>query len=216
MVAVGDMASDCTLVLATTKGEVKALRLGQLKNMRQNGLNAMDLEEGDELVSVRAAKDTDDVMIVTKQGQAIRFQLEELPRRSRQAGGVRGIRLAKGDRVVSMEVVEDGEMLLVVTSGGYGKLVHISRDGSKGFRHQLRGGMGTRTFRTGPKTGLVVAARVVGDGHGEEVMLVSKEGQLIRISVEDISVQGRITQGVILWSSKERNEGDEVASVACF
>jgi DNA gyrase subunit A len=129
---------------------------------------------------------------------------------------VRGIRLAKGDRVVSMEVVEDGEMLLVVTSGGYGKLVHISRDGSKGFRHQLRGGMGTRTFRTGPKTGLVVAARVVGDGHGEEVMLVSKEGQLIRISVEDISVQGRITQGVILWSSKERNEGDEVASVACF
>lgn len=216
VVAVGDMSADTTLVLATVKGEVKALRLDQLKNMRQNGLNAMNLDDGDELVSVRSADDSCDVMIVTMKGQAIRFGLDELPRRSRAAGGIRGIRLAEGDRVVSMEVVKDDDSLLVVTTGGYGKLVHILRDGSKGFRRQQRGGMGTLTFRTGPKTGLVAAARVVGEGHGEEVMLVSKEGQFLRISVQGVSVQGRITQGVILWSSKERNEGDEVASVACF
>jgi len=100
-----------------------------------------------------------------------------------------------------------------VTSGGYGKLVHISRDGSKGFRRQQRGGMGTRTFRTGPKTGLVAAARVVGEAHGEEVMLVSAGAQVFRTSVQGISVQGRITQGVILWRP---DGGDEVASVACF
>ncbi|MCE2466228.1 MAG: DNA gyrase subunit A [Dehalococcoidia bacterium] len=212
-VAVNDMAAESTLVLATAKGEIKALRLEQLKNIRQNGLNAMDLEDGDELVSVRLADDSHDVMIVTMSGQAIRFSLAELPRRSRGAGGIRGIRLAKGDLVVSMEVVKDDDMLLVVTSGGYGKLVHISRDGSKGFRRQQRGGMGTRTFRTGPKTGLVAAARVVGEAHGEEVMLVSAGAQVFRTSVQGISVQGRITQGVILWRP---DGGDEVASVACF
>ena len=208
MVAVPALNADATLVMATAMGEVKALRLAELANIRQSGLIVMDLEDGDELVSVRAASDSDDVMMVSLNGQAVRFKLEELPRRSRTAGGVRGIRLAKGDRLVSMEVVQPNDILLVVSRQGYGKLVHISK-----FRRQQRGGMGTRTFRTGPKTGLVAAARVVSERHGEEVMLVSSGCQVFRTSVQEISVQGRITMGVILWRP---DDGDEVASVACF
>ena len=212
MVAVSDMTADSTLVMATAKGEVKALRLERLKNIRQSGLIVMNLDPGDTLVSVRAAQDSDDVMMVTSNGQAVRFKLEDLPRRSRTAGGVRGIRLHSGDRLVAMEVVQDDDRLLVVTKGGYGKMVRISREEAKstGFRRQQRGGMGTRTFKTGPKTGLVAGARVVGNEHGEEVTFVSEGCQVARTSVQEISEQGRITQGVIVCRF---DEGDEVTSL---
>ena len=208
LVAVKDLAGDGVLVLATRMGEVKVLKLGALSNIRNGGLIVMDLEPGDDLVSVQLAGQDDEVMMVTEGGQGIRFRLDEVPRRSRTAGGVRGIRLSKGDVLVSMEIVRPHDTLLVVSRQGFGKLVNISR-----FRAQGRGGMGTRAFRTSAKTGKVAGARVVNEGGCEEVMLVSSDCQVFRTSLVEISRQGRDARGIILWRP---DDGDEVASIACF
>ena len=208
LVAVKDLSGDGVLVLATRLGEVKVLKLGALSNIRNGGLIVMDLEPGDDLVSVQLAGQDDEVMMVTEGGQGIRFRLDEVPRRSRTAGGVRGIRLSKGDVLVSMEIVRPHDTLLVVSRQGYGKLVNISR-----FRAQGRGGMGTRAFRTSAKTGTVAGARVVNEGGCEEVMLVSSDCQVFRTSLVEISRQGRDARGIILWKP---DDGDEVASIACF
>lgn len=208
LVAVKDLSGDGVLVLATRLGEVKVLKLGALSNVRNGGLIVMDLEPGDDLVSVQLAGQDDEVMMVTEGGQGIRFRLDEVPRRSRTAGGVRGIRLSKGDVLVSMEIVRPHDTLLVVSRQGYGKLVNISR-----FRAQGRGGMGTRAFRTSAKTGTVAGARVVNEGGCEEVMLVSSDCQVFRTSLVEISRQGRDARGIILWKP---DDGDEVASIACF
>ena len=208
LVAVKDLSGDGVLVLATRLGEVKVLKLGALSNIRNGGLIVMDLEPGDDLVSVQLAGQDDEVMMVTEGGQGIRFRLDEVPRRSRTAGGVRGIRLSKGDVLVSMEIVRPHDTLLVVSRQGYGKLVNISR-----FRAQGRGGMGTRAFRTSAKTGTVAGARVVNEGGCEEVMLVSSDCQVFRTSLVEISRQGRDARGIILWRP---DDGDEVASIACF
>ena len=208
LVAVKDLSGDGVLVLATRLGEVKVLKLGALSNIRNGGLIVMDLEPGDDLVSVQLAGQDDEVMMVTEGGQGIRFRLDEVPRRSRTAGGVRGIRLSKGDVLVSMEIVRPHDTLLVVSRQGYGKLVNISR-----FRAQGRGGLGTRAFRTSAKTGTVAGARVVNEGGCEEVMLVSSDCQVFRTSLVEISRQGRDARGIILWRP---DDGDEVASIACF
>ena len=143
------------------------MSLSDLANIRSAGLNAMDLEPGDELVSVRLADPDDDVMMITKRGQGIRFRLAEVPRRSRAAGGVRGMRLAQGDAVVAMEISRPQDTLLVVTRQGMAKLSRISL-----FRRQGRGGLGLRAFRTTSKTGLIAGARVVDVLRDAEVMLV--------------------------------------------
>ncbi len=196
------------LVMGTRLGEVKALSLGDLASIRTAGLNVMDLEDGDELASVRLAQAGDEVLMVTSRGQAIRFAVSEAPLRSRAAGGVKGVRLAKGDKVVAMETFRPQDRLLLVSSQGFGKLVNISK-----YRLQARGGVGLRTFRVSSQTGLVVDARVVSDGHDQEVMLVSTGSQVFRTSLNEIPSQGRDTRGVIIW----RPDGDDqVASIACF
>ena len=208
VVAVPDLANDSVLVMGTQLGEVKVLDLTALANIRAAGLNAMDLEAGDELVSARLGNPGDDVIMITEQGQAVRFPLDGIRRRSRAAGGIRGIRLAQGDSVVSMEVIQPQDALLVVSRQGFGKLVRMYR-----FRRQARGGTGTRAFKTNSKTGLVAGARVVNDARDDEVMLVSAKCQVFRTSLKEISVQGRNARGVIIW----RPDGDdEVASIACL
>ena len=208
MVAVSDLTSDGTLVMATRLGEIKAMNLSSLVNIRSSGIIAMDLEPGDDLVSVRLAQADQDVMMVTAKGQGVRFQLDSMPRRSRAAGGVRGIRLGEGDSLVAMEIVGPKDILLVVSRQGLGKLVQISR-----FRRQGRGGRGTRAFMTSAKTGLVAGARVVNESRDDEVMLVSAKCQVFRTSLKEISLQGRHARGVIIW----RPDGDdEVVSIACF
>ena len=207
LVAVPDLLNDSVLVLATALGEIKAMSLARLAGIRAAGLNAMDLEAGDELVSARLGNPGDDVMMVTAMGQGVRFRLDEIPLRSRAAGGVRGVRIAKGDILVSMEIIHPQDTLLVVSRQGFGKLVQISR-----FRRQARGGMGIRAFRTSSKTGLVAGARVV-QGPDDEVMLVSAQCQVFRTSLREISVQGRHARGVIIWRP---DAGDELTSIACF
>ena len=207
IVAVPKLVGDDALVMGTRQGEVKRIRLGDLANIRSPGLRAMDLEPGDELVSARLAREEDDVMMVTRGGQGVRFALTDVRRRSRAAGGVRGIRLAEGDIVVSMEVVQPEDALLVVSSMGKGKLVHMSR-----FRRQGRGGMGTRAFKTTGKSGPVAAARVVDVGLDDEVMLVSAKGQVERINLGEIRYLSRYATGVQVSSF---GSDDEVASIAC-
>ena len=206
-IAVTDLQSDGVLAMATRLGEVKVLSLSSLAGIRAGGLNVMDLEEGDELVSVRLAQLSDEIMMVTAQGMAVHFVASQVTRRSRAAGGVRGIRLSSGDSVVAMEVARPQSKLLLVSSQGFGKLVRVAN-----FRSQARGGIGLRAFRTGPMTGLIAGARVV-DGKDEEVMLMSANCQVFRTSLNEIPVQGRNTRGVIMW----RPDGDDqVASIACL
>jgi DNA gyrase subunit A len=207
IVAVPKLVGDDALVMGTRQGEVKRIRLRDLANIRSPGLRAMDLEPGDELVSARLAREEDDVMMVTRGGQGVRFALTDVRRRSRAAGGVRGIRLAEGDIVVSMEVVQPEDALLVVSSMGKGKLVHMTR-----FRRQGRGGMGTRAFKTTGKSGPVAAARVVDVGLDDEVMLVSAKGQVERINLGEIRYLSRYATGVQVSSF---GSDDEVASIAC-
>ncbi len=197
------------LILATRLGEVKALQRGQLSNIRDRGLIVMDLEPGDELVSVAQLGDAQDVVMISARGQAIRFSVEGLRPRSRAAGGVRGMRLLDGDTIIGMNTISPKDHLLVVSEGGYGKLTAMSR-----YPQHSRGGQGVRTFRVTDKTGPVAAARVVVDLAGQEIFIISAKAQVVRINLEDVRIAGRNTSGVIVW--RDREPDDFVASVACF
>ncbi|MDE2778592.1 MAG: DNA gyrase subunit A [Chloroflexota bacterium] len=217
MLPVKNARDSSMLVLATRLGEIKALKEGELTNIRPSGLIVMDLEDGDELVGVSQVGDSEEVVMVTEKGQAILFQFRncEDPRknltpRSRSAGGVKGIKLVSDDRVVGMSTVTPEGQLLVVSEGGYGKSTPL-----KNYPRHGRGGQGVRTFRVNEKTGPVAASRVVTDDEGQEVFIISAKAQVVRINLEDVKVtNSRYTQGVIVW--RDREPDDYVASVACF
>ena len=196
------------LVLGTRLGEVKALRLRDLANMRSNGLIIMDLEATDELVSVRTLQGKDDVIILTRSGQSIRFPCSQVPLRSRPAGGVRGIKLVDDDFVVGMEAMNADDKLLVVSEGGYGKLMSLAK-----YPRQRRGGQGVRAFAITRKSGFLSDARLVTVGVEDEVMLVSAQSKVYRTGLEGIPTQGRNASGVILWRP---GGDDQVASISCF
>jgi DNA gyrase subunit A len=200
---------DDLLVLATRMGEVKALKKGELSNIQARGLIVMNLEAGDELVSVRQLGDVEDVIMVSEQGQAMRFPVRDVSPRSRTAGGVRGMRLREGDRVVAMDIVTNDDNLVIVSQRGYGKSTRLSQ-----YPRHSRGGQGVRTLRVNEKTGPVAMSRVVPNSSGYEVFIISAKAQVIRINLEDVRVSGRDTQGVIVW--RDRDPDDYVASVACF
>ena len=208
VVSVPNLDQDGLFVMGTRLGEVKSLRIRKLANIRSNGLIVMDLEEGDDLVSVRNLEPDDDVLIVTSNGRSIRFPGIQIPVRSRTAGGVRGIKLIDGDHVVAMEPVNPDERLLVVTENGYGKVVTLNR-----YPRQRRAGQGVRVFKVTPKTGKLADAQLIREGIEDEVMLVSARSQVIRTSIQSISVQGRNASGVIVWRPDSR---DKIVSVACF
>ena len=217
MLPVKNARDSAMLLLATRMGEIKALKEGELTNIRPSGLIVMDLEDGDELVGVAQGGDSDEVVLVTENGQAVIFQFRncEDPRknltpRSRSAGGVKGIRLLVGDRVIGMAPVTPDGHLLVVSQGGYGKSTPL-----KNYPRHGRGGQGVRTFKVTDKTGPVAASRVVSDDEGQNVFIISAKAQVVRINLEDVRVtNSRYTQGVIVW--RDREADDYVASVACF
>jgi DNA gyrase subunit A len=196
-----DLARDY-MVMGTKLGEVKKTPLKYFANVRRGGLNAMDLEAADELVSVKLASEDDHAMVITAQGKSLRFSVRALRSASRQSGGVRGIRLAKGDRVVALEIARPDEAMPVVTAG--------VREADAGWDYPLqgRGGQGVITFKTTPKTGNLVSARLVNPS--QELMLISTNGIVLRTAVEQISLQGRPTQGVTLMDVEE---GETVAAV---
>jgi DNA gyrase subunit A len=195
------------LVMATTNGTVKRTELEQFKNVRRNGIRAITLDEGDELTWVELATGTEDVLLVTRQGQAIRFDLKEQVRPTgRDSVGVRGIRLRKGDAVIRMDLVTPSSTdLLVVTENGFGKRTPLTE-----YRIQARGGQGITTARLTPKSGGIVAARVVGEDDAEVIMM-STSGLVTRTGVKSIRETGRSTQGVIVM---RLNKGDTLSSLA--
>jgi DNA gyrase subunit A len=194
------------LVMATTNGTVKRTSLDQFKNVRRNGLRAITLDDGDELAWVAVADGDEDVMLVTRKGHSIRFPQEQVRGMGREAAGVNGIKLRPGDHVIRMDLVgRDSKYLLVVTEKGYGKRSPLDE-----YKDQRRAGQGMSAIKLTPKTGEVVAARVVGEDD-EEVIMMSVQGLVTRTDVRSIRKTGRATQGVIVM---RLNKGDSVVSMA--
>jgi DNA gyrase subunit A len=212
MVATNGLMKGTFMVMATKMGEVKKTPIDNFTSVRSSGLIAMDLESGDELVSVRLATDKDDVIMVTGKGQSIRFDVKSLRSASRTSGGVRGMRVAKGDAVISMDRVVKNGYVLVVTENGYGKVTTGDE-----YPQQNRGGSGVRTFKIVDKTGDVTASRVVTET--QQVMLVSAEGMMTRTPVKEddprkgITTQGRSTQGVRVMTLEP---GDRLVAITTF
>jgi DNA gyrase subunit A len=198
VLAVSSNSEDEFIMMATRKGEIKRMVSSSLTNIRSNGLIAMDLEPGDELVSVRGARQGDELVMVTEQGMAARFPIDLVRSSSRYAGGVRGIRLDPADRVVSMDVVLPGAQLFVVSRKGFGKLTPI-----QAYRKTARGAKGVKTLRITDKTGPVAAAHLVLDA--TEVMLVSEQGIIERLALSEVRVTGRIAQGVWIMRGKGKD-----------
>ncbi len=190
------------ILLATRMGEIKRMEFSVLANIRSNGLIAMDIEDGDEVISAWQAGEDDDVVMVSEKGMAARFPISRVPTRQRPAGGVRGMRLDPGDRVVSMDVVIPGAQLLVVSRNGLGKLTPITS-----YRQTGRDVKGVTTLRITDKTGPVATAHLVQDA--TEVLLVSEKGVIVRVPLSEIRSLGRITQGVKIMNP---DDGDFVAT----
>ena len=192
------------MVLATKQGEVKKTALSEFESVRRSGLIAMDLEAGDELVVARLAAEGDDVILITSDGHAVRFAVDELRSASRASGGVRGIRLGRGAHLVSMEVVKPGEQVLTVTANGYGKRTPVEE-----YPRHSRGGQGVIAHQVTDKTGQVAIARMVNPM--QELIVISSDGIVLRTRLDSIAQVGRASQGVQVMRMAP---GDRVASVA--
>jgi DNA gyrase subunit A len=201
---VSDFAKGGYFLLVTRKGDVKRVRLDEFSSVRSNGLIAMTLDDGDELVAVRRTNGNQDLIILSHSGQAIRFNENDVRASNRNSGGVRGMRLDSGDTVVAADVVETGGELLVVSERGFAKRTDLSE-----FSAHNRGGSGVRAITISSKNGPVTTARIV-HPH-DEVMVISAEGLVLRTPVEGISRVGRAGQGVILMNL---DRTDRVAAVA--
>ena len=193
------------LVMVTRNGTVKRLPVSTLKNLRNNGIRALTLDEDDALVTVRETDGTKKILIATHDGQAVCFDENDIRPMGRTAVGVRGIRLREGDYVVGAARAVEGKCVLSITEKGYGKRTPVEE-----YRITNRGGLGIKNYAVTEKTGPVVGVKVV-DG-SEDLLLVTQAGILIRTAVDNIRVAGRATQGVIVMRFKE--DGDRVISMA--
>jgi len=193
--------SDDNLIFATKKGIIKKMSLRLLKNIRANGIRAIRLREGDEIVGVRILKEGDKIILSTRNGYACVFYENETRNMGRNAMGVIGIRL-RDDEVVSLEAAKEGD-LLSVTENGYGKRTSIDE-----YRVTHRGARGIITIKTNERNGKVVGVLAVNDEN--EILISSKEGMMVRIKAVDVRRQGRNTMGVRLM---RLNEGDKVVSI---
>jgi DNA gyrase subunit A len=201
------------LVMVTKKGLIKKTGLDKFSNVRRSGLTAIKLNTGDFLEWVKPSTGKDNIILVTAQGQAIRFKEEKIREMGRGAAGVHGIRIKKSnDEVIGMDIIDGGkagmdEQLLVVSDGGFGKRTPL-----KEYKIQGRGGSGIKTSSVTAKTGALTAAFIVNAKLvNEDLVVISNKGQIIRLPLKSVSIIGRATQGVRLMKFKE--EGDQVASV---
>ena len=194
------------LTCVTAKGMIKKTVLKEYQSSRNDGIRAINLHDGDELIDVHITSGDDDLILVSKNGNAIRFAESDVNPTGRSTAGVRAMRLGDDDAVVFMDIVKEKSELLVVSENGYGKRTALDE-----YRNQTRGGKGVTTLKISDKTGKVASAQIVRGS--EEMMVISREGTLIRISVEDISTLGRATQGVKIM---KLDDGDMVISTARF
>jgi DNA gyrase subunit A len=205
-VAVPEFSAGAYCTMATLRGRVKRVTLDEFASVRPSGLIAMGIEPGDELGWVRLTCGSDDLILVTARGKALRFNEKSIRPMGRPASGIIGIRLEEGDRVASMEVVKPEADLLIVTEHGYGKRTPLKEYPVKS---RATGGMLTIDSKNLDKTGKIAAARVV--EANDEVTLISASGLIIRLKVKDISQMGRVTRGVRVM---DPGAGDMVVSLA--
>ncbi|MBI4610946.1 MAG: DNA gyrase subunit A [Candidatus Rokubacteria bacterium] len=192
------------ILLATRHGEVKKTKLEAYAHIRTGGIQAMDLEAGDEVISARRTDGRREVMIATKLGMTIRFSEEEILAKSRGAGGVRGIDVGEGDEVIAAAVVQEGVSIFTITERGYGKRTPLEE-----YRLTGRGGKGIIDIKTGGRNGSVVGMLQVREG--DDILVVTTKGKMIRLHAADISSQGRNTWGVRII---DLDPDDQVGSVA--
>jgi DNA gyrase subunit A len=193
------------LIMCTVRGTVKKTPFEQYQNVRSSGLIAINLDAGDELKWIRYTSGDNEVVISTAQGQAIRFHEKGARPMGRVARGVRGIRLRPGDKVIGMDVVEKGADIFVISKYGYGKRTSIDQ-----FTPHARGGVGIRSAVVNDKTGDLIGVKRLDEDDGQEVIIISRNGQTIRLGLKDIPSLGRATQGVRIM---RLNDGDEVVSL---
>ena len=201
-----EIDDDKYLFMARKGGMVKKTRMCEYSNMRKTGLQAILLREGDELIEVKVTDNTEDIFLATKFGMSIRFKETDARITGRVSYGVIGMKLDEGDEVIGMQMASQGEYMLVASEKGYGKRTRISE-----FKLQLRGGKGLLCYNVTEKTGNLVGMKLLDDGR--DIMLITNEGILIRMGVDDISIIGRNTSGVKLMSI-DADSNVRVASIA--
>ena len=194
------------LILTTKKGIIKKTELSQFANVRKNGIIAITLNEGDQLIEAKLLSEDEEIFLVTKKGMAIEFNEKDVRATGRSSMGVRGIRLNAGDEVIGMQKASQGEHFLLVSEKGYGKLTDKSC-----FKAQARGGKGIRCYKITEKTGDIVGFKLC--DKDREILLITTEGIMIRINLDKVSVLGRNTSGVKLMDI-DKDTDTVIASVA--
>ncbi|MBQ1415381.1 MAG: DNA gyrase subunit A, partial [Lachnospiraceae bacterium] len=204
VIPVKDFSDDHYLTMATKKGLIKRTPLSEYSNIRRNGLQAISLREGDELIEVKITDNTKDILMVSRDGQCIRFHESEARITGRVSYGVIGMKLKGDDEVVGMQLDDQGDFLLIISELGKGKKTRIEE-----FSPQKRGGQGVKCYKENDKTGPLVGAKAV--TKKEEILVITTEGTVIRMKISGISTLGRITSGVRVIKLNEK-KGEKVAS----
>ncbi len=201
--------SAISLILVTKNGTTKKMSGESFKDVRRSGIISIKLDKGDELASALIVEKGDEVMLATSAGQSIRFKESDIREMGRTAGGVRGMKLDKGDEIIGVDVIKKGHgdgSFLIMSANGLGKKTKLSE-----YKVQNRGGSGIKTAKVTPKTGKLIVAKVL-MGDEEELIAMSKKGQVIRTALKDIPSLGRQTQGVTIMRLRA---GDGIASLTC-
>ena len=193
--------------MATKHGLVKKTPLSEFKNLRKSGLIAINLREGDELLKVKVTRGDADIIIVSQEGNAIKFNEQDVRPMGRTASGVKSMNLRENDIAVCMDIAVDDEELLVISENGYGKRTPVSE-----YKRQNRGGVGLITYKISEKTGKVVGATVC--KAEDELMLINTSGVAIRINVSDVSVTSRATMGVRLMRTSDEERIAAIAKIS--
>ncbi|MEE0853633.1 MAG: DNA gyrase subunit A [Eubacterium ventriosum] len=199
MVQMKEFEEDKYLIMATKEGTIKKTPIMAYTNIRKSGIQAITLREDDELIDVTISDNNDNIMLITKKGQGIKFRETDVRETGRSAMGVRGIELNQDDEVISMQLESQGECVLIVSANGMGKRTPFTD-----FKLQNRGGKGVKCYKISDKTGEVVGVKAVNDGN--EIMMITNEGIVIRMFVDDISILGRVTLGVKLMNTGDKDD----------
>ncbi len=206
VIPIEDSEAEKNLLMVTKNGIVKKTPLSDFKNIRKNGLVAINIREDDELIEVKSTDASSEIFLVTKKGMCIRFKETDVRATGRASMGVIGMNLNKGDEIVGMQLEHQGEALLVVSEKGYGKRTKLDE-----FHVQKRGGKGIKCYKIVEKTGDVVGVKAVNEDH--EIMMITDEGIIIQIAMNDVSMQGRPTSGVKLMNLDDNVKVAKIAKV---
>ena len=206
VVPIEDFEAEKNLFMVTKQGIVKKTPLHEFKNIRKNGLVAINIREDDELIEVKSTDASSEIFLVTKKGMCIRFKETDVRATGRSSMGVIGMSLGKDDEIVGMQLEHQGDTLLIVSEKGLGKRTRLNE-----FHVQKRGGKGVKCYKIIEKTGDVIGVKAVNDDH--EIMMITDEGIIIQIAMSDVSIQGRPTSGVKLMNLDDHVKIAKIAKV---